>query len=44
MCGCVRHGEVELVGAGEVAGAGVADAGGLVRRDEFHVLTTAGRR
>jgi hypothetical protein len=31
---CVRDDEVELVGAGEVADAGVADAGGLVRRDD----------
>jgi hypothetical protein len=28
-----RDNEVELVGAGEVADAGVADAGRLVRRD-----------
>jgi hypothetical protein len=32
--GAFRDDEVELVGAGEVADAGVADAGGLVRRDD----------
>jgi hypothetical protein len=30
---CVRDDEVELVRAGEVSDAGVADAGGLVRCD-----------
>lgn len=32
--GAFRDDEVELVGAGEVADAGVADAGGLVRRHD----------
>lgn len=37
--GTFRDDEVELVGAGEVADAGVADAGRLVRRD--HVVPHA---
>jgi len=32
--GTFRDNEIELVGAGKVADAGVADAGGLVRRDD----------
>lgn len=32
--GAFRDDEVELVGAGEVADAGVGDAGGLVRRHD----------
>lgn len=40
--GAFRDDEVELVGAGEVADAGVADAGGLVRRHD--VVPRAHRR
>jgi len=40
--GAFRDDEVELVGSGEVADAGVADAGGLLRRDD--VVPRAHRR
>jgi hypothetical protein len=41
---CVRDDEVELVRAGEVSDAGVADAGGLVCRDDVVPLAHLRRR